>query len=326
MRTAVIAGIGSSVPSRVLSNKDLEKLVDTTDEWITTRTGIKERRIAEAGEPLSKFAVEASERALEDAGVAARDLDLIICATVTPDRPIPATACIIQRKLGAPRAAAFDLQAGCSGFIYALQMARTGILSGEYRSVLVVGAELLSKYTDYQDRGTCILFADGAGAAVVTPGESPRGVLSTRLRADGEMFEFITIVAGGTENPISIEAIQRRDHLIKMKGNDVFKVAVRMIEEVSREVLEAEGLGPADVTLFVPHQANQRIIDAVASRMGMDSSKVFVNIDRYGNTSAASIPIALDEAWKAGLFKRGDTLLLSAFGAGLTWAASVVRW
>jgi 3-oxoacyl-[acyl-carrier-protein] synthase III len=326
MRTAVIAGIGSSVPSRVLSNKDLEKLVDTTDEWITTRTGIKERRIAGAGEPLSKFAVEASERALKDAGIEARDLDMIICATVTPDRLIPATGCIIQRKLGAPRAAAFDLQAGCSGFLYALQMARTGIVSGEYRNVLVVGAELLSKYTDYQDRGTCILFADGAGAAVVTPGESPRGVLSTRLRADGEMFEFITIVAGGTEYPISIEAIQKRDHLIRMKGNDVFKVAVRMIEEVSREVLDAEGLSPADVTLFVPHQANQRIIDAVASRMGLDSSKVFVNIDRYGNTSAASIPIALDEAWKAGLFKRGDIVLLAAFGAGLTWAASVVRW
>ncbi len=326
MRTAVIAGTGASLPSRVLTNHDLERMVDTSDEWITTRTGIKERRIAGEGEPVSLFAIEASRRALENADLPASALDLIVCATVTPDRLIPATSCFIQKRLGAPAAAAFDIQAGCSGFLYALQIARMGVVTGEYRAALVIGAELLSKYLDWSDRTTCVIFADGAGAAVVTPGESPRGILATSLRTDGEMADFITIIAGGTEKPTTLETVKNGEHYIRMRGNETFKIAVRSLEEVSREVLAREGLEAKDVDLFVPHQANQRIIDAVATRLGIEASKIYMNIDRVGNTSAASIPVALDEAWRAGLIERGDTILLAAFGAGLTWAASLVRW
>jgi len=325
MKTAVISGIGSSLPEKVLTNQDLEKIVDTTDEWIRTRTGIRERRIA-GDEPVSHYAIEASRRALADAGIGPGDLDLIIVATVTPDRLVPATACFVQHKLGAGRVAAFDIQAGCSGFLYALQVAKMGIVSGTYRNALVVGAELLSKLTNWTDRTTCVLFADGAGAAIVTAGEAPRGILSTRLYANGEMFDLITIPAGGSERPISVEGIQAREHLIRMKGNDVFKVAVRSIEEVSRQVLADEGLTPADVDLFVPHQANQRIIDAVGARLEIGADKVLANIERTGNTSAASIPIALDEARREGRLKSGQLVLLAAFGAGLTWAASLVRW
>ena len=326
MKTAVIAGTGSSLPSRIVTNRDLEKMVDTSDEWITTRTGIRERRIAAEDEPVSLFAVDASRRALESAGMDASALDMIVCATVTPDRLIPATSCFIQRNLGARKVAAFDIQAGCSGFIYALQLARTGIMTGEYRCALVIGAELLSKYLDWQDRTTCVIFADGAGAAIVTAGEPPRGILATSLHTDGELAEYITILAGGTERPTTAETVKNREHYIRMKGNETFKIAVRSIEEVSREVLEREGLSASDVDVFVPHQANQRIIDAVATRLGIAASKIYVNIDRVGNTSAASIPVALDEAWRSGFIERGDTVLLAAFGAGLTWAASLVRW
>ena len=326
MKNAVIAGTGASLPSKVLTNHDLEKMVDTSDEWITTRTGIKERRIAVEGEAVSKFAIEASRRAIENAGVSVGDLDMIVTATVTPDRLIPATSCFIQRELGAPHAAAYDIQAGCSGFLYALQLARMGVMTGEYKNVLVIGAELLSKYLDWSDRTTCVIFADGAGAAVVSAGDPPRGILSTALHTDGEMAEFITILAGGTEKPTTAETVRNNEHFIRMKGNETFKIAVRSIEEVSREVLAREGLTAADIDYFVPHQANRRIIDAVATRMGIDESKIYVNIDRVGNTSAASIPVALDEASRAGLIKRGDTILLAAFGAGLTWAASLVRW
>jgi len=326
VKNAVIAGTGASLPSKVLTNHDLEKMVDTSDEWITTRTGIKERRIAVEGEAVSKFAIEASRRAIENAGVSVGDLDMIVTATVTPDRLIPATSCFIQRELGAPHAAAYDIQAGCSGFLYALQLARMGVMTGEYKNVLVIGAELLSKYLDWSDRTTCVIFADGAGAAVVSAGDPPRGILSTALHTDGEMAEFITILAGGTEKPTTAETVRNNEHFIRMKGNETFKIAVRSIEEVSREVLAREGLTAADIDYFVPHQANRRIIDAVATRMGIDESKIYVNIDRVGNTSAASIPVALDEASRAGLIKRGDTILLAAFGAGLTWAASLVRW
>jgi 3-oxoacyl-[acyl-carrier-protein] synthase-3 len=326
VKNAVIAGTGASLPSKVLTNHDLEKMVDTSDEWITTRTGIKERRIAVEGEAVSKFAIEASRRAIENAGVSVGDLDMIVTATVTPDRLIPATSCFIQRELGAPHAAAYDIQAGCSGFLYALQLARMGVMTGEYKNVLVIGAELLSKYLDWSDRTTCVIFADGAGAAVVNAGDPPRGILSTALHTDGEMAEFITILAGGTEKPTTAETVRNNEHFIRMKGNETFKIAVRSIEEVSREVLAREGLTAADIDYFVPHQANRRIIDAVATRMGIDESKIYVNIDRVGNTSAASIPVALDEASRAGLIKRGDTVLLAAFGAGLTWAASLVRW
>lgn len=325
-RSAVISGTGMSVPSRVLTNADLERIVETSDEWITTRTGIRERHVAGETEYMSQFATEAARKALEAAAVEAKDVDLVICATVTPDMPIPATSCTIQHNLGCRNAAAFDMQAGCSGFIYAQSVAKQFLLTTRYRHVLVVGAELLSKYLDWTDRATCVIFADGAGATLMSAGEMPRGVLASAMHTDGSMQDFITLEAGGSRTPPSEETIRRRLHYIRMKGNETFKIAVRSIEDVSREVLRMAGLQPAEVDWFVPHQANKRIIDAVADRLGIPQERCFVNIDRYGNTSAASIPIALDEAVRAGRVARGDVILMAAFGAGLTWAASVVRW
>lgn len=325
-RSAVILGTGMAVPSRVVTNRDLEKIVDTSDEWIVSRTGIRERRIAGPEEVMSQFAIDASRRALEAAGMEASSLDLIICATVTPDSPIPATACLIQQELGAKRAAAFDMQAGCSGFIYAQSVAKQFLLSGRCRHVLVIGAELLSKYLDWSDRTTCVIFADGAGAVVMGAGSPPHGVLASAMHTDGAMADFITLEGGGCKHPPTAETVAARLHYIRMRGNETFKIAVRSIEEVSREVLEMAGLTPADVDWFIPHQANQRIIDAVGARLGIPAERSFVNIDRYGNTSAASIPIALDEAVRGGSVKPGDVVLMAAFGAGLTWAASVVRW
>lgn len=325
-RSAIVTGTGMSVPSRVMTNHDLEKIVETSDEWIRTRTGIRERRIAEPGEPVSKFAIEASRQAMDMAGVAPEQIELIICATVTPDVPIPATACLIQFGLGCKNAAAFDMQAGCSGFIYAQSVAKQFIVSGRCKHVLVVGAELLSKFLDWTDRATCVIFADGAGAVVMSEGDLPRGVLASVMHTDGSMSDFICMEGGGSKHPASADTIARGQHFIRMRGNETFKIAVRSLEEVSREVLAKAGLTPDDVTWFVPHQANQRIIDAVGDRLGIPSERCFVNVDRYGNTSAASIPIALDEAVRAGRVKRGDVVLMAAFGAGLTWAASVVRW
>jgi 3-oxoacyl-[acyl-carrier-protein] synthase-3 len=325
-RSAIIAGTGTSVPSRIMTNRDLERLVDTSDEWIQTRTGIRERRIADPDESVSQFALEASQRAMEMAGVVAHDIDLIICATVTPDVPIPATACILQHRLGCDRAAAFDMQAGCSGFIYAQSVAKQFIVSGRCRNVLVVGAELLSKFLDWTDRTTCVIFADGAGAAVMSEGNLPRGVLASALHSDGSMSDFICMEGGGSKFPATSETVANKMHFIKMRGNETFKIAVRSIEDVSREVLGMAGLTPADVSWFIPHQANRRIIDAVRERLGIPEDRCYVNIDRYGNTSAASIPIALDEAVRAGKVARGDVILMAAFGAGLTWAASAVRW
>jgi 3-oxoacyl-[acyl-carrier-protein] synthase-3 len=325
-RSAIITGTGMSVPSRVMTNHDLEKLVDTSDEWIQTRTGIRERRIALPNESVSEFAHIASQNALEMAGVAPQDVDLIICATVTPDLPIPATACLIQHTLGCQRAAAFDMQAGCSGFIYAQSVAKQFIVSGRCRNVLVVGAELLSKFLDWTDRTTCVIFADGAGAAVMSEGNLPRGVLASAMHSDGSMSDFICMEGGGSKYPASAETVAKGMHFIRMRGNETFKIAVRSIEDVSREVLQTAGLTPDDVSWFIPHQANQRIIDAVTQRLGIPAERCYVDIDRYGNTSAASIPIALDEAVRAGKVKRGDVILMAAFGAGLTWAASAVRW
>ena len=325
-RSAIITGTGMSVPSRVVTNHDLEKLVDTSDEWIATRTGIRERRIAQKDEAVSQFAIEASRLALEMAGLPASAVDLIVCATVTPDMPIPATACLIQHELGCREAAAFDMQAGCSGFIYAQSVAKQFILTGRCRHVLVVGAELLSKFLNWEDRTTCVIFADGAGAAVMSAGELPRGVLASAMHTDGAMSDFICMEGGGSRFPASHESVDQGLHFIKMKGNETFKIAVRSIEDVSREVLATAGLRPEDVTWFIPHQANQRIIGAVGERLGIPAERCWVNIDRYGNTSAASIPIALDEAVRAGRVHEGDVVLMAAFGAGLTWAASVVRW
>jgi len=309
-RRAVIRGTGSALPDRVLTNADLEKMVDTSDDWIATRTGIRERRIAADDEYMSQFATRAAEQALSSAGLPASQVDLIICATVTPDMPIPATACIVQDRLGATGAAAFDLAAGCSGFIYALAVAERFVASGDYRAILVIGAELLSKFTDWRDRATCVLFGDGAGAVVLT----------------GSMADFIYVPAGGTREPASERTVAERRHFIRMRGNETFKMAVRSMEETSRAVLEKAGLTPQDVNLFIPHQANRRIIDAVGSRLGLREDQVYVNIERVGNTSAASIPVALDEAMRKGLVRKGDNLLFAAFGTGLTWGAAVCTW
>jgi 3-oxoacyl-[acyl-carrier-protein] synthase-3 len=325
-RRAVIAGTGSCLPDRIVTNADLERMVDTSDEWIRTRTGIRERRVAGESEPMSLFAIRAAEAALNAAGTQAADLDLVLCATVTPDMPIPSTACIIQDKLGAKKAGAFDLAAGCSGFLYGLTVAERFLASPQYESILLIGAEVLSKYVDWKDRTTCVLFGDGAGAVVLKAGAPPYGVLATTLRADGALADFIHVPAGGTREPASEKTIAEGRHYIRMKGNETFKMAVRSMEEASRQVLDRAGLTTSDVALFIPHQANLRIIDAVGTRLGLRPDQVLVNIERVGNTAAASIPVALDEAARAGRLKRGDVVLLAAFGTGLTWGAAALRW
>jgi len=324
--SAIITGTGMSVPDRVMTNHDLEKIVDTSDEWIVTRTGIRERRIAGESESLSQFCNAAGRLALEAAGVAPEDVELVILATVTPDMPIPATACSIQHELGCVNAAAFDLAAGCSGFLYAQQVAKQFVVSGRHSHVLVIGAELLSKYLDWTDRTTCVIFADGAGAAVMSTGAAPRGVLSSKLHSDGSMADFICMPGGGVLHPPGQAMIDQRLHFIQMRGNETFRIAVRCLEDVCREVLEVAELGPADVDWFIPHQANLRIIDAVSSRLEIPPERSHINVDRFGNTSSASIPIALDEAVRAGKIQSGHIVLMAAFGAGLTWGASVVRW
>ena len=325
-RRAVIVGTGSSLPSGIVTNADLARMVDTSDDWITTRTGIRERRVAAADEPMSKFATQAAEAALLAAGMSASDLDLVICASVTPDMPIPSTACIIQDRLGARKAAAFDLAAGCSGFLYGLTVAERFLSSADYRHVLLIGAEVLSKYVDWKDRTTCVLFGDGAGAVVMSAAESDRGVLASTLCADGSLADYIHVPAGGTREPASARTIAEGRHFIKMKGNETFKMAVRSMEETSRNVLAKAGLTTGDISLFIPHQANRRIIDAVGSRLGLRDDQVYVNIERVGNTAAASIPVALDEAVRQGRLRAGDLVLFTAFGTGLTWGAAAVRW
>ena len=324
--SAIISGTGMSVPERILTNQELEKIVDTSDEWITTRTGIRERRIAAEGDSLSQYCIEAGRQAIEAAGITPEQIDLVILATVTPDMPIPATACTIQHQLGCKNAPAFDLSAGCSGFLYAQSVAKQFLLTDRVNHILVIGAELLSKYIDWEDRGTCVLFADGAGAVVMSHGSPPRGVLASALHTDGSMHDFICMPGGGVLHPPSQAMIDQRLQFIQMRGNETFKMAVRSIEEVCREVLDAAGLTCNDVDWFVPHQANRRIIDAVAQRLKLPAERCYVNIERYGNTSSASIPIALDEAVRTGRITEGNIVLMAAFGAGLTWGASVVRW
>jgi 3-oxoacyl-[acyl-carrier-protein] synthase-3 len=315
-----------SVPDRVLTNADLEKLVDTSDEWITTRTGIRERRIAADGDSLSRFCLEAGRRALDAAGVTPEEINLVILATVTPDMPFPATACTIQNELGCRHVPAFDLSAGCSGFLYAQSVAKQFLLTERVGHVLVIGAELLSKYVNWRDRSTCVIFADGAGAIVMSRGEAPRGVLASALYSDGSMADFICRPGGGALHPPSQAMLDEQLHFIRMRGNETFKMAVRCLADVCGEVLAAADLTPEDVDWFVPHQANRRIIDAVGQRLELSSERCYVNIERYGNTSSASIPIALDEAVRTGMIREGDIVLMAAFGAGLTWGASVVRW
>jgi len=324
---AAIAGTGRAVPAKLLTNADLERLVETSDEWITTRTGIRERHMAAEGEVLSDFCVEAAKQALENAGVAAKDLDAILIATVTPDQPIPAMACLVQQKLGAKKAAAWDQNAGCSGWLYGLHIADGLVQAGKAKNVLLVGGELLTRYTDYTDRGTCVLFGDGAGATLLRATKSDRGVLASTIRSDGEGACFIQMPGGGSSfPPTRPETLEQRLPFIKMMGGETFKLAVRSMVDVCRDVLNESGFEPGEVSWLVPHQANDRIIQAVGERLGIPRERCIVNIERYGNTSAASIPIALDEAVRDGRVKRGDLILFTAFGAGLTWGAALVRW
>ncbi|TKB59788.1 MAG: ketoacyl-ACP synthase III [Nitrospira sp.] len=322
---ACIAGIGSYVPARVLTNADLERMVATSDEWIRERTGIRERRIAATGEACSDLAVQAGKRALTAAGLSATVLDMILVATCTGDYPLPATACLVQHQLGATKAAACDLSAACCGFVYALSVADAYIKTG-MRHVLVIGSEVMSAITDWTDRNTCVLFGDGAGAAVISASDGKRGILSTHLRSDGTLCELIMVPGGGSRTPPSEKVIDERLQYIKMKGNETFKVAVRTLEEIARSTLSANHLRVEDIDLYVPHQANIRILKAVMERLGLPIEKVMLNVDRYGNTSAASIPIALDEAVREGRIKDGSLVMLGAFGAGLTWASAVIRW
>jgi 3-oxoacyl-[acyl-carrier-protein] synthase III len=324
---AAIAGTGRAVPAKVLTNADLEKLVDTSDEWITTRTGVRERHIAAEGETLSDFCVAAGTQALESAGLAAKDLDAVLIATVTPDQPIPAVACLVQQKLGAKKAAAWDQNAGCSGWLYGLHIADGLIQAGKAKNILLVGAEFLTRYTDYTDRATCVLFGDGAGATILRATKSDRGVLASTIRSDGEGAQFIQMPGGGSSSPPNRpETLEQRLPFIKMMGGETFKLAVRSMVEVCKDVLNESGFEPSEVSWLLPHQANDRIIQAVGERLGIPRERCIVNIERYGNTSAASIPIALDEAARDGRVQRGDLILFTAFGAGLTWGAALVRW
>ncbi len=323
---AGILGTGHSYPEGILTNADLEKIVDTSDEWITTRTGIKQRRKAAPNEYTSQFAVRASREAIQRAGLEAADIDLILCATVTPDQILPSTACLIQVQLEANQAAAMDIVAACSGFIYGLSVADTMIRTGQSKYALVIGAEILTRYVDYTDRGTCVLFGDGAGAAVLGAVEEDRGILAAKIRSDGRYEEQLYAPGGGTKGGFTAETIARGDHFFKMKGNELFKVAVRSMADVSREVLDSAGLKTDDVNLFIPHQANQRITDAVANKLNVDSSIVYSNIAMHGNTSSASIPIGLDECVEAGRVRQGDVILMASFGGGVTWGGAVVRW
>ncbi len=322
---ARIVGTGSYVPHKVVSNHDLKQMVATSDEWIVERTGIRERHVAGPGETCSDLAVKAAERALKTACVNAIDLDMILLATCTGDFPLPATACLIQHRLGATRAGACDLSAACCGFVYALSVADAYVRSG-MRHVLIIGSEVMSAITDWTDRNTCILFGDGAGAAVISASEGDRGILSSHLHSDGALSELIAVPGGGSRLPPSEKVVAERMQYIKMKGNETFKVAVRTLEDVARETLAASHLTVADLDLYVPHQANIRILKAVAERLGLPLEKVMLNLDRYGNTSAASIPIALDEAVQQGRIREGSLVMLGAFGAGLTWASALIRW
>jgi len=321
-----ITGVGSYVPERVLTNADLEKIVDTTDDWITSRTGIRERRTAAEDEYTSTMGIAAARIALKRADVEAADLGLIIVATITPDMPFPATACIVQQELGATRAAAFDLEAACTGFLYALEIGRQFIDNGTYQNVLIIGAEKLSSIMDWKDRNTCVLFGDGAGAAVLQRRADSRGVLATRLGSDGGKADILAMPGGGCRQPATVDSVNERIHFLKMEGKEVFKNAVNAMTGAAKEVLERSGVGIEDIKCIIPHQANQRIISAVGERLGTKDDQVFVNLHKYGNTSAASVAVALDEAVSTGHVKRGDLILIIAFGAGLTWGATVLEW
>ena len=326
MIRARITGTGSYVPEKILTNQDIEKFLDTNDEWIRARTGISERHIAADGEQTSDLATRAAERAMEMAGVSAEDLDLIVVGTITGDYPWPATACIVQGNLGAKNAGAFDVSAACSGFLYALSCAIDRVEAGRCKKALVIGAEVLSRIVNWEDRNTCILFGDAAGAVIVEAGEGDRGILSTHLHADGTQLELLYQPGFGTKHMPSVEAIKEKNYFLQMQGNEVFKVAVRSMSEVANIALQANGMTAEDVDLFIPHQANIRILNATAKKIGFKEEQVYINVNRFGNTSGATIPLALDEANRAGRLKEGDVVLLDAFGGGFTWAATLLRW
>ncbi len=322
-----IIGTGSYLPEKILSNHDLENMLDTSDEWIRTRTGMSERRVAAEDETASTMGIEAAVRALKAAGVKAKELDLILVATGTPDMLFPSTACIIQKEIGAVRAVGFDISAACSGFIYALSIADQYIKTGMYKKILIVGTDLLTRFLDWTDRSSCILFGDGAGAVVLSAEDNRKnGILSTHIYSDGTYGEHLYLKGGGSSSRFSHEAIDSKENLLKMQGNATFKIAIRKMVEVVGEALEANDKKISDIDLLVPHQANMRIIKAVGEGIGLPPEKVFVNIEKYGNTMAATIPIALDEAVKEGRLKKDDLLLMVAFGGGMTWGSALVSW
>jgi 3-oxoacyl-[acyl-carrier-protein] synthase-3 len=325
-RTVSIIGTGSYLPSRILTNAELEKMVETSDDWITTRTGIKERRISAEGECTSDLAANAGRSALENAGISAEEVDLIIVATVTPDMFFPSTSCFVQHKLGARNAACFDINAACSGFLYAVEIAQQFITSHTYDTVLVIGADKLSSIVDWTDRNTCVLFGDGAGAAVLRHRGGAHGVVSTYMASDGELTDILYMPGGAARFPITKENVDQKINCIKMNGKETYKYAINSMLEAANRALEDANLDPEDLACIIPHQANLRIIEAIAHRFGVPLDRFVVNLDRYGNTSAAAVAIALDEAHRTGRMKVGDYVLLVVFGGGLTWAASVIQW
>lgn len=328
MIQAKIIGTGSYAPKKILTNHDLEKMVDTSDEWIKTRTGISERRIADKNEACSDLAIKASKKALKQAKIKPKDLDLILVATATPDMLFPSTACMVQLGIGAKNAFACDISAACSGFIYGLSIAEQYIKSGRYQTVLLVGSEIFSRIVNWEDRSTCVLFGDGAGAVVIQAEKVRKneGILSTHLHSDGHYYDLLLVPGGGSRLPISKKMINEKKQFIKMKGNETFKVAVRFMVSATKEAINHNGFTMEDIKLVIPHQANKRIIDAVAKKLNLPREKVFMNLMKYGNTSAASIPIALDEAVLEKRIKKGDIVLLTAFGAGFTWGSAIIKW
>jgi len=327
MIRAQVIGIGSAVPKKLLTNADLEKIVETSDEWIVTRTGIRERHIVTDGEKFSDLCTKASELAMKRAHVKPEELDMILVGTISGDMPFPATACLVQKNLGANRAAASDLSAACVGFLYGLHFADGLIQAQKAETVLVVGGEILSRYVDWTDRSTCVLFGDGAGAALLRASKGDHGILGSRMKSNGQYDDFICMPGGGSNHPANDpKSIEARLPFIKMRGNETFRVAVKAMADITADLLREQGFSNEDVKMFVPHQANARIIDAVGERLKFPESKVYKNVDRFGNTSAASIPIALDECVQNGLIKTGDLVLLTAFGAGLVWGSVLIRW
>ncbi len=325
MKAVGIVGIGEYLPKKVLTNKDLEKMVDTSDEWIVSRTGIRQRRLAAKNEAVSDMAINAASSALKDSGLKAESVELIITATITPDMQFPSTSSLVQRGIGAKNAVCFDISAACAGFVYALTIAQQFIARGTYKNAMIIGAEKLSSIVDWRDRNTCVLFGDGAGAAVVGQVKRP-GILSAYLGCDGTGAELLMLPGGGSRHPATQETVAKKMHYVKMQGNELFKLAVKYMADAAQKALSRAGLSCEDVDCFIPHQANARIILAVAKKLRLDAGKVFMNIDKYGNMSSASTVIALSQAVKSGKIKKGDIVVLDVFGAGLVWGACVIKW